>query len=77
LIREKPVVAQVKPGYLRHLIPGIFVVQSNTIKHSPKPNSFWLLQCCAPDLAPQKGHDLVSIVDDYQNVIVPGMDSNF
>ncbi|KAI0295987.1 aromatic-L-amino-acid decarboxylase [Russula brevipes] len=45
-LREKPVVAQVKPGYLRDSIPGS---------------------------APQKGDEWVSIVDDYQKFIVPGL----
>jgi aromatic-L-amino-acid decarboxylase len=67
-LREKPVVAQVKPGYLRDLIPGMSVRNKSTVVFSIHSDF-------VPESAPQKGQEWTSIVDDYQNIIVPGMAS--
>jgi hypothetical protein len=62
------VVAQVKPGYLRHLIPGMLEIES----------AYDLKKTCfTAEAAPQRGEDWESIVDDYQKFIIPGAHSFF
>jgi hypothetical protein len=63
------VVAQVKPGYLRDLIPGELSDERSAGSQ--------VILCFTLESAPQKGDEWVSIVDDYQKFIVPGMASTF
>lgn len=70
-LAERPVVAQVEPGYLAKLIPGHWLSVLSTLKSSD------VLYQPMLDHAPEEGEPFSSIADDFQKVILPGEASGY